>query len=153
LALAGARSVGGTIGTGLGIGVASGAIGAFLAYEIWEHLSDQMKVEAMVTAEQVADGFVNVFIKKINERLDNSNFLSFLGVGAPQFEYLSPNSVDPNDFGPPIGKGAHVGGLGKGGGNRSNAAKRKAYESLWGQPPPPGPPPWPPPKRFQHRPQ
>lgn len=150
---AGAKKVGGEIGTEMGIGLALGLIGAFIGYEVWQHLSDRTRTAVIKWGWNAGANFINFFVKavnggiqEINETLNNANALSFLGVHAPQ-----------------IGEVGEVGGLpgaGKprfGGPNKhfkdtpprhfSTGQKRKGYEALWGVPPPSGPPPWPPPRK------
>jgi hypothetical protein len=142
----GARKVGGKIGTQVGIGLGAGVIGAFIAYEVWESLSDKSKAGVLLWADQAATDFTNFFVRKLNDRMDEANVLSFLGVDAPNIGEVESQREQLGA--PPVGSGTapNLGRElfeGKGG----NARKRRAYESLWGQPPPPGPPPWPPPKR------
>lgn len=151
LAMAGAKKVGGLIGTSVGIGLATGVVGAFLAYEIWSHMSSKMKVELLVGAEKAAAWFVDPFIEQINKGMDEANIFSFLGVDAPNIGLVTPNDVDPNAFGPPIGTGTGP-GVGAGIGGKKKPA-RQVYEEVWGVPPPAGPPPWPHPKKSQTRPR
>jgi hypothetical protein len=81
LAVAGARTVGGVMGTELGLGLVAGATGAFVAYEIWEHLSKQTQQELIHTAQQDGANFVNYFIREINKGLNESNPLGNLPFG------------------------------------------------------------------------
>lgn len=157
---AGALRVGGMIGTEMGLGLATGAVGAFVAYEIWEHMDARTKRGVEEWAYNAAADFSNIFIRivnqeieRVNERLNQLNPLGNLGplsVHAPQIGTIPEvEGVNTN----PV-PGAHGTAPGKGNwtphGNHSNAAKRRAYEELWGVPPPAGPPPWPPPKSQRH---
>lgn len=149
LVKSGAKSFGGRIGSWVGLGIAGGVVGAYIAFEVWDHLSDQQKVEAMIAAEEIAAAFVNPLIREINQSLDDANIFSILGYDAPNIGEVTPNKLDPSDFGPPIGKGtapgANWGVLGKG------KSPKEQYEGLWGAPPPPGPPPWPAPNKGKGR--
>lgn len=87
---AGALRVGGMIGTEMGIGLATGATGAFIEYEIWQHLSQNTREGIHRWALNAGQNFVNVFIgvinsgiREINEGLDDANVLAILGVDAP----------------------------------------------------------------------
>jgi hypothetical protein len=151
---AGAMRVGGMIGTDMGIGLASGVVGGFIAYEIFNHLSRRTQGEVVAWANNAAHNFVNYFIKEINEGLNDANILSILGVDAPQIGEWK-NGIQEAENEPPVGHGTHGhlldGASGGRGGGLSNSQKRHNYEKLWGKPPPPGPPPWPPPRRSAGR--
>jgi hypothetical protein len=91
LALAGAKKVGGMIGTEVGLGVATGAVGAFVAYEIWEHMSERSKLGIEKWVNAAGEMFVNGLIHRINQgihlindALNDANAFSILGVSAPQ---------------------------------------------------------------------
>jgi len=86
----GALRVGGMIGTTMGLGIATGAVGAFIAYEIWEHLSEDTQEGIHRWAVNAGQNFVNAFVKiinggirEINDALDDANLLSAIGVDAP----------------------------------------------------------------------
>jgi hypothetical protein len=141
----GAKKVGGMIGTDMGIGIGVGVTGGFIAGEIFNHLSRQTQQEVSGWAYHAAHNFVNFFVAEVNKGLNDANVLSFLGVEAPQVPEWKDHLREAEEE-RPLGKGTSSHVLGTGGGG-SNAAKRKAYESLWGKAPPAGPPPWPPPRK------
>lgn len=146
LVKAGARRVGGKIGTSMGIGIGAGVVGAYVGYEIWESLSDRTQAELILTAEKMGTAFANFFVRAWNA----ANPLPF-GIGDKgEFEPRQHDLTPAEAYAPPVGKGTHKGILGSGG-HLTNAEKRKNYEDLWGKPPPPGPPPWPPPSRREHK--
>jgi len=101
---AGAMRVGGMIGTTMGIGLATGVVGAFVAYEIWNHLSEKTQNEVQHAAKQAGADFVNYFVREINKSLDEVNFLSAFGVDAPNIgEVSGPGPIggesSPNQVG------------------------------------------------------
>jgi hypothetical protein len=145
----GALRVGGMIGTELGIGIGVGVTGGFIVGEIFNQMSLRTHAELVITAEKAGTDFANFFVRAWNA----ANPLPF-GIGDKGEFHPAEHDLTPAEaFGPPVGKGTapSIGKGGLGGGNRSEDAKRKAYERLWGQPPPPGPPPWPPPKHLGGR--
>jgi hypothetical protein len=90
LVRAGAMRVGGMIGTSMGIGIATGLVGAYIGYEIYEHLSESTKAELHQWAINAGQNFVNTFIglinvgiREINSALDEANALAIFGVDAP----------------------------------------------------------------------
>lgn len=90
LVLAGAKTVGGMMGTSLGLGLGLGAVGAFVAYEVWEHLSARTKIGVIKWGREASESFVNVLIggintaiERINTIFDEANILSAVGVDAP----------------------------------------------------------------------
>jgi hypothetical protein len=91
LALSGAKSVGGLIGTEMGIGLATGAVGAFAVYEVWQHLSERSKLGIEMWVSNAGETFVNGLISEINHGIrdidkafNDANVFSILGVSAPQ---------------------------------------------------------------------
>lgn len=91
LVMSGARKVGTRIGAEMGLGLATGATGAFIAYEIWEHLSESTRIGIHRWAVNAGQNFVNFFIDivnegitEINDTLNNANVLAAVGVDAPQ---------------------------------------------------------------------
>lgn len=99
LAVAGARKAGGLIGTEMGLGLVTGAVGAFVAYELWEHLSARTQQELIHTAKQDGANFANYFIREINKGLNEANPLGNLpfglSVAAPQIgEVGNPSATN-----------------------------------------------------------
>jgi hypothetical protein len=121
----GAKKVGGQIGTEVGLGVVTGVVGAYVAYELWEHLSTRTQNELRYTAEQDGVNFVNYFIREINKGLNESNPLGNLPFGlsvhAPQIhelggpekpgELMTPKEVaEIERHTNPAGAGTHITG-------------------------------------------
>jgi len=91
LVMAGARRVGGRIGTEIGLGLGAGVTGAFIAYEVWEHLSQKSKLGVMRWVDNASEWFVNGLIHRVNEGIHlinevfaKSNVFAFLGMSAPE---------------------------------------------------------------------
>jgi hypothetical protein len=95
LVKAGALRVGGMIGTTMGLGLALGAVGAFLGYEIYEHMSAGTKIAIRRWGTDAGEWFVNGMIsvlntgiREINDALDAGNVFSVLGVDAPNISEI-----------------------------------------------------------------
>lgn len=108
LAKAGALKVGGKLGTEFGIGLATGAIGAFVAYEIWSHLSKKEQQAAerwgVHMGENFVNGLINIVnhgIEEINNTMDEANFLSAIGVEAPNIGTIGEVRFGMNPNEPP----------------------------------------------------
>lgn len=104
----GARKVGGMMGTEMGLGLAAGATGAFIAYELWEHLSKRTQSEIIHWGQQAGADFVNFFVREINKSLNEANPFGNLPFGlsihAPQIHEVGgpgplPSESSPNQVG------------------------------------------------------
>jgi hypothetical protein len=88
LVMAGAKKVGGKIGTRLGIGLVLGAVGAFAAKELVDSLSDKTKWEIKKWGHNAGVDFVNFFARTVSDGMDELNILSWAGVDAPDIGEL-----------------------------------------------------------------
>jgi hypothetical protein len=133
---AGAMKVGGMIGTSMGIGLATGAVGAFVAYELWTHLSRESKLEIKEWGEQAAADFVNYFVRKFNASMDEVNPFGNLPFGLsvdapniPEVEGPGPRVREIPGGSPQIVHG-HPHGHPHGGGRGTPKEVREAEEKL-----------------------
>ncbi len=86
---------GGEIGTRFSVGIVAGVTGAYIGYEIGEHLSEETKESIYNWGVHAGEWFINGLIKlinrgidEINSTLDEINALSFLGVEAPNIGHV-----------------------------------------------------------------